>query len=345
MKRRARKSTSRAFTLIELMLVMGMMAILMAATGLALAQAMEQGRVSRTQAQIARIHGLLMTRYDTYRTRSIRIPSTFGVPQNARTLAIRRLNMLRQVIRFEMPERPNDIGILNAGVVDPPNPDPNPLYQLSAMPSISNSYRRLLTQNYQTRTSRGGNHFFLDLRNCESECLYLILSTIQDGDTNGLDFLLPSEIGDTDKDGMNEILDGWGTPIVFLRWAPGFVSPLQNHLDPDPFDPLKVDPSRTHPGTGQVIPNYQLVPLIFSSGPDGRLGLWTRKRNPGSTEILHDFSIPAQNQLAISNDPYCFPNPTSDLPGEDNYQFGQRYVGPDGLEVSDNITNHFLSNK
>ena len=36
-----------------------------------------------------------------------------------------------------------------------------------------------------------------------------------------------SEIGDVDEDGCPEFIDGWGRPIMFLRWAPGFRSDLQ----------------------------------------------------------------------------------------------------------------------
>jgi hypothetical protein len=40
---------------------------------------------------------------------------------------------------------------------------------------------------------------------------------------NGLDFLHENEIGDTDGDGMLEILDAWGTPLTYIRWPAGFV--------------------------------------------------------------------------------------------------------------------------
>ncbi len=81
-------------------------------------------------------------------------------------------------------------------------------------------------------------------RHEHSECLYMILSAIRDLDGTGLDSFNEQEIGDTDQDGMPEILDGWGRPIYFLRWAPGFISDLQdpNNRQPDPFDPVRVDP-------------------------------------------------------------------------------------------------------
>ena len=38
----------------------------------------------------------------------------------------------------------------------------------------------------------------------------------------GRDLFNESSIGDVDQDGFPEFLDAWGTPIRFLRWAPGF---------------------------------------------------------------------------------------------------------------------------
>jgi hypothetical protein len=104
-----------------------------------------------------------------------------------------------------------------------------------------------------------------------AECLYLILANIQDGDTNGLEFFRDTEIGDKDGDGMNEILDGWGNPIKFLRWAPGFESEKQGisnsvwlQNNPDPFDPLGSDVKL---GNNSV--TYYLYPLVWSNGSDG----------------------------------------------------------------------------
>jgi hypothetical protein len=52
----------------------------------------------------------------------------------------------------------------------------------------------------------------------------MIIASIRDLGTNGLDFLREDEIGDLDGDGMPEILDAWGRPIAFLRWPAGFVA-------------------------------------------------------------------------------------------------------------------------
>ena len=79
-----------------------------------------------------------------------------------------------------------------------------------------------------------------------AECLYMILATIRESGSTGLDSFRETEIGDTDGDGMPEILDAWGRPIYFLRWAPGHVSELQDindltNRESDPFDPMRID--------------------------------------------------------------------------------------------------------
>jgi hypothetical protein len=46
------------------------------------------------------------------------------------------------------------------------------------------------------------------------------------------------EIGDIDKDGAMEFWDGWGRPILFLRWPASFASPLLPAAQPDPLRQL-----------------------------------------------------------------------------------------------------------
>jgi hypothetical protein len=85
------------------------------------------------------------------------------------------------------------------------------------------------------------------------------------------------EIGDYDKDGAPEFLDGWARPISFIRWAPAASSPLASGsvginspiqiADPnryhDPFDPERVDAN-----------GFAMYPLIMSGGPDQTAGIW-----------------------------------------------------------------------
>ena len=42
------------------------------------------------------------------------------------------------------------------------------------------------------------------------------------GGSPALEAIPSSNIGDTDNDGLREILDGWGNPLGFIRWPVGY---------------------------------------------------------------------------------------------------------------------------
>jgi prepilin-type N-terminal cleavage/methylation domain-containing protein len=290
-----------AFTLIEMTMVIAIIGILAAMAMSVYATALSQSKVHRTRAVIAKIDQLITEKYESYRTRQVPIrilPGTQPIPA-----AQFRLNALRELMRMEMPDSQSDILTATGQHA-----------YLRAAPALTKAYRRRALASW-------------DVNNGSAECLYLILAAIRDGDKSALDYFAPSEIGDTDKDGMNEILDAWGTPIHFLRWAPAYRADIppypvtpQTMADPDPFDPFKVDPR----WTGANFTPFALKPLVWSDGPDKRIGI--NFATPGN--LAYSASIPA-------NDPY-FPDPGTGLP----------VVGaPVNADAADNITNHDLEAK
>ena len=60
-----------------------------------------------------------------------------------------------------------------------------------------------------------------------AKCLYLIGHARGSDEPNALENFSASDFGEPDHNGCKVFLDAWGNPIRFLRWAPGFVSPLQ----------------------------------------------------------------------------------------------------------------------
>jgi hypothetical protein len=85
------------------------------------------------------------------------------------------------------------------------------------------------------------------------------------GNPEAMEQFNQSEIGQVD--GRPCFVDGWGRPIMFLRWAPGYVSPIQSgdvNADHDPFDTRNVDAFAFH-----------LIPLIYSAGANGVYDLGT----------------------------------------------------------------------
>lgn len=216
-----------AFTLIELLVVMMIISLLASTMLFAMYGAIEDAKAARTRAQITKLNDMIMTRYESYRTRAVRLALTPAARRNGRVAARARLDALRDLMRMEMPDRTTD-------VTDPPELIPIPIpghpsVQL-AIPSLLQEYRRRATQN-GTRSIGDWSGVYQG-----SECLYMIIASIRDLDSNGLDFLHEGEIGDLDGDGMPEILDAWGRPIAFIRWPSGFVAHPGDDVPDDPSD-------------------------------------------------------------------------------------------------------------
>lgn len=285
----------RGFTLVELLAVTAILTILMGLVLMALAGATEQARLNRTQAQITKLDALVMQRWESYRQRPLPIRIPAGTQPAA--AANMRLAATWELMRMELPERKSDI-------ISPP-------VALAAVPSLCQAYRR-------RAEARCGASWQNDTAWTPAyqgaECLYLILATIRDGETTGLDFLTSREIGDVDGDNMPEILDGWGNPIEFLRWAPGFVSEMQTGdavNQHDPFDPLKMYPS-----------HFALIPLIYSAGPDRKYDI-----NVGATINYSSYSPPNNPYHSVTTPPAIGAPADADADGK--------------LSWADNMHNHF----
>jgi hypothetical protein len=125
-----------------------------------------------------------------------------------------------------------------------------------------------------------------------------------------------NEIADLDRDGWPVFIDGWGNPIMFLRWAPGFLPSIDPKTncdtevqtgdainDHDPFDSRRICPS-----------NYRLIPLIYSPGPDQaghdpkndkKYGIMATSQNPDGTEYNAYYGVdPSVNTIDDLN-PYA----------------------------------------
>jgi prepilin-type N-terminal cleavage/methylation domain-containing protein len=275
-----RQASQRAgFTLVELLLVIAIIAILAGLSLVTLAEGRQMARRNRTATQVTRIHETLMVRYEDFEARIIPLPATANLePQLATTI---RYNLLMDLMRMEFPDRISD-------VFNPPS-----IFTIGASTySVPNPSLRT---RYQTIVASNGGFGAWSTDNEGSECLHMILSSMETILGNGLDALSPTEIGDTDGDGFLEILDSWGNPIEFIRWAPGYESPIQWHpvgfavnppnvREPDPFDPFRrgrrwIDLA-TYPNNFER--PFAITPLIVSAGTDGRYGLHGL-RDPGET--------------------------------------------------------------
>ncbi|HUE74028.1 MAG TPA: type II secretion system protein [Pirellulaceae bacterium] len=331
---RTRRGPHRcAVTLIELLFVMMILGILVALSLGVLAGAAAQARVERTRAIITKLDQLIMDKWTSYETRAVRVRIPAGTTPTV--AASYRLWAMRELMRMEMPNKKEDVLFGRQSQV-------NNNYVLQANPAVWNHYRRKAYGIYGTTPAADPNLAGWTTENEGAECLYLILSGMRDGEDSALSFFSPSEIGDMDGDGMLEILDAWGNPIWFTRWAPGYrddidpyVTPYlgprpvtpQNGTIPDPFDPTGVD--RRTLSDNSVFTGMYLKPLIHSFGPDKLSSL-----------LLPSTSSPPDPSGI--NDPYA--NIDSPFPAGNPNLFSGCYGAPKDTgrspAYSDNITNH-----
>jgi len=271
------------FTLTELLVVVTIIGILAAMVSGALIVARNSAREAATRATIAKLHNIIMAKYESYRTRRVplsdsdifnvavsRFGYTGGQPVPPRWVALVRLAALRDLMRMEMPERWSDIWDFTNNV-------PRGAIYLTSNPSLFQAYIS------RCSTISGGNYTFLPAdSHYPAKCLYLIVT--MGGGPDARRQFSEGEIAVDPSDGFSMFIDGWGRPIHYLRWAPGFnESDLQPNVPPmtvseaatqdhDPFDTRRLDSTA-----------WRLVPLIYSAGRDGEYGLWSNQYDEDRT--------------------------------------------------------------
>lgn len=237
----SRGSSARAaFTLVELLVTMVIIAILASLTLAGLGGVRQRAKADKTRNTIRKIDAVIRPMYDSYRNRRVTSAAAGSTARNYHQMLLDK----RKLVTYEMPDQWGDV------------PTPQDLSGGSLNPKFKTTAVRAYAQIRPTNPDPKPTF-------SSAECLYMILER-SGYEPDALEFFRSDEIGDIDKDGKNEFLDGWGRPIAFLRWAPGFTSPIQQP-DPvaahDPLDPTGRDPTA-----------YALVPLIYSAGPDGAFG-------------------------------------------------------------------------
>ena len=323
--KRATTTQARGFTLIELLVVMVILMVLASLSLAGLAGVRQRAKIDKTQNTIRKIDSVIRPMYASYRTRRVTSNNdNESAAATSRIAAENRLRNLRRITQYEMPDDWDD--------VVPSTSVPS----LSALPAVALTGPTRSYSNYkQALTERTPNY-------ASSECLFMIVAR-SGFEPEAMELFRSDEVGDIDGDGAFEFWDGWGRPIAFKRWAPGWVSDttppdssipvsLTNPprtLSPiqiadaknahDPLDPMRVDPA-----------SYALVPLIYSPGPDEA----TNDPNPD----------PGSN----ASSGYGLENVPVDIIATCNVDAAKGVLNGTpkaGGAYRDNITNHDLSKK
>jgi hypothetical protein len=324
------------------------------------AVAAEKARENHSRHVVTRLHTLLTQFYDSFKTRRVRLDQdVLQAIQDAdfrnnfdrgRALAEARLYALREIMLLEIPDRWSDVLLQDIGTGQVPIfSAKEPLY-LNERTDLANVYLRRYRRLIGHKNSISGeDNTPGDIRlNQGAECLYMVI-TLATGDGEARSQFAEKSIGDTDGDGAPEFLDGWGNPIEFLRWAPGFDSQIELSLpaldlmtpseadaavanDHDPFDVFRAEADA-----------FRLVPLIYSAGRDEEYGIYDASLY---VAWLHTSPAPTVN---TNQPPYVEPQLTPYVkPASLPYYLGvsNGLIDPSLSDTAtDNVHNHLLGLK
>ncbi|WP_437225247.1 type II secretion system protein [Planctomicrobium sp. SH661] len=288
-------SRHRGFTMVELLVVIGIIALLVTISVAAIAPLLGNAKVAATKTTLnqlgrmvdERIQSLLES--DRVETQSKNIKKGFdasrspGVAPMPQTVADSIAKM--HVYRSFFPQRKEDMYGLD-GIPD--TNDDSPL--LTAMRSggnwIPDSWGARNEAKYDSVLSPAAE---------SSELLYLFLSQGGAGGISSslnVDQINPKHIGDTDNDGNLEFVDAWGHPLQFFNWPTELfqnaaavksqvTANTSSFQNTDPFDSTgsisrfaAVSSSFNSSNVlGLKTPDKYWAFMIISGGPDESTGL------------------------------------------------------------------------
>lgn len=323
---------SAGFTLVEVMVALVLISILAGMIMTAVNGVTRQANLSRTQSIISIVDSVLQEQYESYKYRPlpVAIPDLAGFTPDGQVFGLEilpseaarvRLNMMRDLQRMEMPDRMSDIVFFDGNnklmnrpatifaaaspVIRDDSTNPPRMRRDSQLSS-----RRTVRvewfgsgNNPNDVPNRFSTYFQRALptwtpQHEGAECLYLILSSSFIGGRSAIEMVPAGNIGDTDGDGMLEILDGYGRPLEFIRWPSGYhLADTERSLDntiPDDFDLFRSD-FGYFAGQGPWNENpWSMRPLVVSAGRSGQFGLSLRPDGPG---FRYNNNSPAALQL------------------------------------------------
>jgi len=191
----------RAFTLVELLVVITILGILTALVLGVAAVAAGTARQARSEAMVARLHTLVVDYWDSFRNRRVELNDTVELQINSLAanniptgpaLAEARLYGLRETLILEVPDRWSDLlGMSLGDAADAPPPAANaraPGY-LAARPALTQMFLRRYEQvRSATNKLKNAPNTVGDLRqNQGAECLYMIVTmATADGEARGM---------------------------------------------------------------------------------------------------------------------------------------------------------------
>lgn len=236
-----RTENRRAFTLMELMVVITIIGILSSMSMLVITGVQRSSRASQTEAMIQRLDAAISDHYESYTYRRIDVPRNLNV--SPVEIAKIRRHFLLDTMRMEMPGnwyealRPQ-AGYPSGNFYNRPNSDVTApdsalrrTYQLYFEQAVKNvkddqgftfqfDGDGFLTQACLDELAQDEDiNEILSGDSAPAKLLYLIVMNVN---PETRELFSNRGVSTSPKDGLPYFVDGWDRPIYFLRWAPGF---------------------------------------------------------------------------------------------------------------------------
>jgi prepilin-type N-terminal cleavage/methylation domain-containing protein len=224
---------ARAFTLVELLVVIVILSILGSLSLAGLNVGRQRAKKDRTASTIRKLSDIVEEMYDDYATRSC---------DDAK---------LTELMAYEMPDQWADVRAE------------------SEWTTLDSAFKTAATRRFSRLVPDSARRTQLGEKLTNAECLWLCVAR-SGFQPDALEQFRPDELTDLDNDGAKEFADGWGKPIFFLRWAPGYKEPLSALQT----DAIIEQAKNSRPGTAGSGPKSWrtvvglLTPLVYSAGPD-----------------------------------------------------------------------------
>ncbi len=245
------------FSLIEVLIVIGLIAFLTAAVVVIMPRVGNAAKVSATQATIKKVDELLNDRINGF-VRWIQTQNT------------------------QAGNNPPPY-VINAGYGTTQYQQNPALYQILA---TKYWFRRFFPQNFTETTPVPTYNASVHKQVTESAaCLYLILTqaSVFDTDPVAAADLRGLELADTDGDGLMEIVDAWGQPLRYYRWPTRL------------FRPAMSSGSVATPGWNNLEPAPAPTPasLLISTATRGPNSQWTANTPYSVGQNIQPAAVPA----------------------------------------------------
>jgi len=261
------QSTRSGFTIVELMMVVGILLFLIATSVFVVRNLGNTAREKATMSTITKINGLLTQRIDALRRAS-------GANRNQ--LDLERLISLRKTKLRRTGSDSSNIGLgSDASYVSDDVVEilvAKDLFR-QYFPQVQNENASIDSMMDAVAGTSGtaGSLGSDGGKSVSAEYLYFFLTQhgIYGAAPLGEDNFLSTEVADTDGDGLKEFVDSWGRPLRFYRWPARLIKP--NGVDVDRTTAgylISSLPAEVISGTGQRDPL-----LIDPDDPKGLIAL------------------------------------------------------------------------